>query len=765
MLISPPFLPQRQVNQSDTEWLQSAMICGEPGDGAFPISHQLGWHGGVHLVAPLTDTIDERVRAVSDGTVLFKRAPSSRQSDPNHPLNYRGWTDDGCVVLRHETDIGSGPHAESVVFFSLYIHLSSIHPAVVAGRRVSRKAELGQAGQIYGGMARQIHFEIVCDEPNLLSLVGRSGGQLDLSQDGRADSIYGSNYFLLPSGTQIFEHQPLDYLVAPTRQPPRLNKHAPLPALVPLTPMDTTTTIVVVELQYAGGDGEVGQRGDLVVRSWTPEGEAIGELNREENAEYNLFPTASAISKSFANESGPAPTTVYEMLRYGRRVNPSSEAVIPGNLPHWRKISHPRGEGWVNLNLESIRKFSDADFPPWKGWTFIDDSEDKDSRCDSALVKSWLDTDKSGASTAIECIAAMAHPTVAKKLAKTICNFPSEWTASTIDARWGWLKVAGAQGEVPMSSVDFNELKAHIAALCFSHTEVANATWHLQPLEFIRQFRQCTWFSRNELCQQLPRSSGTSAHTASPISWTTATARLQEYVLPMNLVMRKFGIVSRVRQTHFLAQTYIETGLWRTMEEFGGARQQRRRSGELYWPAPAMQYYQAFFGRGAMQLTWAGNFDAYGKYRRLPNVVNGYKYEDERITQTSTHYWGDPRDRSGNIAQDGKLWFPRYDPHDISSTPFLACDSAGFYWISKDTGHGTLNINRTADNGITEGAIGRASVLVNGGGYGFAERQSYAAYIERYLCDSVGTEASRNFTVTYRNGTCNVYVDFTPQRP
>lgn len=76
-----------------------------------------------------------------------------------------------------------------------------------------------------------------------------------------------------------------------------------------------------------------------------------------------------------------------------------------------------------------------------------------------------------------------------------------------------------------------------------------------------------------------------------------------------------------------------------------------------------------------------------------------------------------------------------------------------------------MNINRTADQGVTHDAVGRASVLVNGGSYRFSERQGYAVYIDRFLKDRVSTEESRTFNVIYRGRNYNVYVNFTPQRP
>lgn len=765
MLISPPFLPTRQANQSEDDWLASAMICGQPGDGAFPLSFQLGWHGGVHLTAPAAGNGTARVRAVADGTVVFVRAPTARVDDPHHPQNYRGWTDNGCALLRHQTAIGTGANAEEVVFFSLYMHLSQLNPQLAVGRRVFRKDEIGQAGQIYGSTQRKIHFEIVCDDANLRKLAGRTGGAVERTRDGRTDAVYGSMYFLLPAGSRVFGAQPVPHLTAAHRQPPKPNAKAPLPPLVALDPVYTTDRPLIVEMRYAGGEGALDDRGDLVVTTREADGRELAAPLREEEGEYRLFESAKAIAKAFPAATAPAQTTVFEMLRFGRRVNTADEAAIPAAVPHWRRIAYPNGTGWVNLNVEAIRKFSDADLPDWRGWTLVDDAADGDSRCDSATLRGWLDSDGDGSVTPEEARAAMNDAAIAARLAKAVCKFPSEWNAATIDARWGWLKTASAENPTPLEPADFDELKAHITALCIDAEALQAAQWHWHPLEFMRHFRRCTWLSVEELTQLLPRRSGPNAAQAASIPWATAQARMQPYSTPLNKTMRKFGMVSRSRQIHFLAQTYIETALWRTMEELGRAHQQRRRNGTMYWPAPAMQYYQAFYGRGAMQLTWAGNYDSYGLYRAFPQVGANHRYVDDRITHTSTHYWADPRDSHGNVTQAARLWYPRFDPNDIATSPFYACDSAGYYWTSKNTGGGRLNINRTADQGVTTDAVGRASVLVNGGGYGFAERQSYAVYVERYLDDAVGTDATRSFTVTYRGRNYNVYVDFTPQRP
>ena len=119
MLLSPPFLPARADAQTEADWLNAAMSGGQVGDGAYPVSLNLGWHGGVHLHAPMTGNTSERVRAIADGTVAFTRAATPRIDDLTHAQNYRGgWTDNGCVVIRHETDIGVGAQATAVVFYS-----------------------------------------------------------------------------------------------------------------------------------------------------------------------------------------------------------------------------------------------------------------------------------------------------------------------------------------------------------------------------------------------------------------------------------------------------------------------------------------------------------------------------------------------------------------------------------------------------------------------------------------------------------------------
>jgi hypothetical protein len=119
--------------------------------------------------------------------------------------NYNGATDCGYVLLKHETEIGSGENAK-VVYFSLYMHLASINVAVKTGEKVYRKDPLGTVGQVDGRNA--VHFQIFCDDANLAKLVGRTKPELDLTKNGRTDAIYGDMHFYLPTGTKFYSHAP-----------------------------------------------------------------------------------------------------------------------------------------------------------------------------------------------------------------------------------------------------------------------------------------------------------------------------------------------------------------------------------------------------------------------------------------------------------------------------------------------------------------------------------------------------------------------------
>ncbi|RDS78708.1 hypothetical protein DWU98_21520, partial [Dyella monticola] len=356
------------------------------------------------------------------------------------------------------------------------------------------------------------------------------------------------------------------------------------------------------------------------------------------------------------------------------------------------------------------------------------------------------------------------------------CKVPTEWAADGIEQRYAWLKRTqpfvrtGEQNQTPtLNETQWAAFEAHVRALCFweqakqaGHLDLDAVHWHVDPREFIKQFRKCGWLSVEELAQLMPR-------RPSGMTWDTAEGRLRRYQIDLNKCSQKYLLGVRERLAQFLAQIYAETDRFRTIEE----------------DSRGVGYtYGSFYGRGLMQLTWAENYDAYGKYRNFPanpsRTYQGTGSPGDPITSTSMHEWAPPiKEPDRTIKHDRRLWAPRYDPALIASDTYNACDSAGYFWITKHY-MGTSNINRLVDEGFSTDTVGKTNVLVNGGSNSYNERQGYAAYIYWYLSDSIQTDVVQQLTsiqqLTFArygiekgrwiaNGVASHQVDYTPQRP
>ena len=676
MQISPPFLPARAVDESEDDWLDRCMAGGAAGDGAYPVSFNLAWHGGMHLKAPRDGASFEPVRAIADGTVVFRRDPSSPPAESlpeDHAQAYNGgWTDNGVVVIRHDTEIGDGSNA-SVTFFSIYMHLNAIDATVsttVRGGRIFRKAEIGHAGQIYGSVDRRIHFEIVCNDDNLTKLVGRASGERSLDSDGRTDSVYGAMYVLLPAGTHVFAEKPLPNSAAAMTRPAPTPGH-PHPAPVACGAVHATADEIVIALRTAAGEGVDGHRGSVFVQTYRLDGSTIGAEIEEANGEYDFYTRAKAISESYPSGARPAASAVYELLRFGRVIG--SDSLVPADVPCWRQIRHDgSGVGWVNLNASRLRKFSDADFPQWRSWRLMDDSADRDSRCDSAAIRGWLDRDGDGTVRPHEASMRLADEQVAPKLARVICKFATEWDASRVDAQWTWLKTETPENPKPLSDEDFARLRAHLNALQFwpGGTGLPVLHWHFPPKEFVRQFRKCGWLTAGELVQLLPGDH--------PLSFNQMRTRLIAGVsgttqtlpgglnIALNLVCRKYVLESAIRRAHFWGQAAQETDQLQTVREYA--------SGLAYENRPDLGNTGngdgvRFRGRGVIQMTGRSNYARYGVYR-------------------GSNFTTEPN----NLL--------------LQTEAYAACDASTFYWVAEHTrdrvnGHwildGLVGISRRAD--------------------------------------------------------------------
>ncbi|MBD8252013.1 M23 family metallopeptidase [Pantoea agglomerans] len=735
MIISPPFLKAKNVHESDAAWIERVMAVVDRRD--YPVNGHGSWHGGIHIAHTDGGRPFESVRAVADGIVVSVRKSSGIGKRDKVPLNLNAdqpnvkGSDDGYVLLKHATEIGSGEDAK-VVFYSLYMHLKSLESTVKVGEKVYRKDPLGTSGMV--DAVNAFHFQIFCDDDNISKLTGRKGRELDVSKDGRTDAVYGDIHFYLPAGTKFYDKAPANNSTAITGLSELNTSNAPLYASMTLAQGNCT---MVTRQKNTQIDGKYDLLGEPLVN-------ADGE-----DYEYNLYKTALKNYKE-------SPSAGFELLRFGRVINTDHETLVPADAPLWMMVNYPGGKGVVNLADPSIKKFSDADFPHWTGWQLVDDDSDSDSQCNSAAIKKLQEDGEFD-----------------NQCGKLICHFPFEWEKSTIDTRFSWLKT-GSEEHDPMTDEDYAKFKAHAEALCFESAFSSGSLWHFNPTKLIKNLRACGWLSHEEISSMIPRKYY-EGYPSKPVNvtvpWATSFGRWDKYVKDFNNACNKYNIISPLRRSAFLGQIYIETGMLRTMTE--GGKGQKNSKGKFV--SPATEYYQPFYGRGFMQLTWPQNFDDYRKFRtkgKLPDETSGYVYDDSRITTVSEHYWADPRKtvvdkhthEKHTVIDDEllKRWHPRYDPKIVAEDSFCATDSAGFYWVSKHHSH-EININRVLDNGVTSESIGRCSVLVNGGGYGYFERQAYTRYAFYYLNDAVTTNTKETVEVQKGRSTVKITVDYTRQ--
>jgi predicted chitinase len=678
MIISPPFLRDKDATQSDAGWVEAMMPVNAR--RGYPLNASESWHGGIHISHTDAGTTPEKVRAIADGTVVSFRKPSPPEKRDQFPLKYapvRG-TDDGYVLLKHETEIGSGEDSK-VVFYSLYMHLKFLEAEIKADAKIYRKDPLGSSGMTDG--RNEFHFQIFCDDDNISKLTGRKTKELDTSNDGRTDAVYGDIHFYLPAGTTFYDKAPAKNSTS----------------LTGLSELYTSSTPLYVSMTLAQGNCTMvtRQKNTQIDGKYDLLGEPLVNVDGKDY-EYNLYKTAMRNYKE-------SPSAGFELLRFGRVINTGHEALVPADAPLWMTVSYPGGKGVVNLADSSIKKFSDADFPHWTGWLLVDDDNDTHSQCNSAIIRKLQEEGSFEAQSN-----------------RLICCLPFEWEKSTIDARYKWLvtglpweqctpektaiwQVPGVQESkerMLMSEEDYGKFKQHAEALCFDSGSLGSGRlWHFEPKAIINHLRNCSWLSFSEMKQIVPshalRQSGRNRY-----AWEAINTNLREsgsilsnQISNLNYAMRKYCINTPFRIACFLGNAIQETGWLRTLHEGNGSN---------LWYAP-------WYGRGFLQLTNPDNYLNYFKYMGKAvqeplrhRLVNTYA----SIAAQS------PGNRSNATLQDRN--FPmlstefielRNDVSNSSSSSILAADSAGFYWVK----------NKMAKYADEEHVLERVSVNSNVG--------------------------------------------------
>ncbi len=522
MIISPPFLRDKDATQSDADWVEAMMPVNSR--RGYPLNASESWHGGIHISHTDAGTTPEKVRAIADGTVVSFRKPSPPDKRDQFPLKYapnRG-TDDGYVLLKHETEIGYGEDGK-VVFYSLYMHLKFLETEIKADAKIYRKDPLGSSGMTDG--QNEFHFQIFCDDDNIKKLTGRKTKELDVSKDGRTDAVYGDIHFYLPAGTKFYDKAPEDNSTSITGLSELYTSNTPLYASMTLAQGSCT---MVTRQKNTQIDGMYDLQGEPLVN-------ADGE-----DYEYNLY----KISMRNYKES---PSAGFELLRFGRVINTEHETLVPADAPLWMTVNYPGGKGVVNLADPNIKKFSDADFPHWTGWQLIDDDTDSNSQCNSTAIAALNENVDYG-----------------NQCGKLICHFPFEWEKSTVDARFSWLKI-GSDKHDPMSEENYAKFKAHAEALCFDSGSFASGhLWHFEPKAFIRQFKKCGWLD-SEVIEKVmvANTSKKNKNALDNIRGGTLW-----YYVDINNVMRKYNFSDANRICHFLGQGAVESGYLLSMQEF-----------------------------------------------------------------------------------------------------------------------------------------------------------------------------------------------------
>ena len=640
MIISPPFLPVRAAGQSEESWLDEAMRPTasrlpdtHAAEGSFPLSHNLCWHNGIHLQAPIDDGGNLPVRAIADGIVRFVNPPAPANLRVDDPQNYNpfqragtesnpAWTDNGCVIIEHTTSIGATGTAETqVTFYSLYTHLNELgrrtipgetnRPYWAAGDRIWRKDVVGQAGRIYGH-GGQIHFEICFDTTNLQRLLGRTPAWVDPAShaaptsDGRSDAVYGSTYFFLPSSS-------------PT--------HA------------GTLRLNAILGGTSGAAGELGtplwvrmtyDDGGCTFESFDRLGTRLAALPGDAASEYGLYADSLARHEAVrpADRTLSSPSGWYELLRLGRNLGHGSGDAdndpLPVKAAHWRRIPNAAGAAvWADLNADGTFKFSDADFLPVMGWNCIDDDTNPgDQRCESPNLLSLILEPGDGNAAGMEpdqLIRRLGDPNVRARLRKTCCKFPSEWDKATIAERYQFVQKLQTFVEAPH---EWQRLEAHLKALSFDGlpAKYLQADWHVQPRELIGQMRKCGWLSAREFAQCFPRKQlhlrGTSFHLVTK-PWTEILPRADSWARAFNIENRRFGVArTRQRLVHYFSHVIPETGFLAMVKEGDNTAGTYLR-GQPYWP---------YYGRGLIQLTWLDKYQEYGRFRAFPRTESAGTY-------------------------------------------------------------------------------------------------------------------------------------------
>ncbi|KQR78471.1 hypothetical protein ASG35_08505 [Burkholderia sp. Leaf177] len=555
--------------------------------GIYPVAFDRRWHTGAHL-AP--SVLTEKVRAIADGEVVaYRVCQHAIEGSPGSADSSAGF-----VLLKHKTETGDG---RVLTFYSLYMHLlefdryndygtpldvlppflrvcspgPDMHPPVAppsqsgSGQKVYRKDVLGLMGKCHG--QRHLHFEIFMTQADFNAYFGTTQlGKTQLTTPAKPD-CWGSTYYVI-SGAYNFTRVPVDQTMTRENKLHGIAFQAQTDGRLPANHK------LYVEVYF-----HLGQR---YTRSWLDKGDGQPMLltrspvaDASVDYEYDLYKRATALYPA-------CPSDGYEMLRFGRILSTPVTLQDSAARKTWISVVFDEAgtQGYIDVADNAIQKLSDADFPFFTGWKKLSEDHgpfDSDGLCDIDSLKKLLgdaktDAAASGGNVSATVVSTVqkkgdqliayvkSHPAIRKQLRGLVCEAPSEWDSSNHEARYAKLKQAGEFYENnPRGYAEFMHLLNQFQFWGSTPLVAGEKLWFFHPLEFIRHFRKCGWLSEEEFKQVYENKRYKRTQNPEEIRAT--------YLRSINGALRKYGLTTPLRASHFLGQGAVESSWLTLMQE------------------------------------------------------------------------------------------------------------------------------------------------------------------------------------------------------
>jgi hypothetical protein len=666
----------------------SIFNCCEKLSGSYPMGKNRFWHGGVHM-HPADRSAP--IRAIADGDLVAYRFDEKDETDAYfektpYSRNF--------VLLKHEAELGQTSLGLSkITFYSLYMHLQAWSQAktkngplkvnlvkggsVVADgccqlgnekQKVQRGDILGFCGSVPDNFATPstgLHFEIFFDDVSFLA--------------NEHKTVWG--HCKLTKDLQVFE----ELLITET-----LTVDIAKPLIV--DNLGSTENYVKI----SSGRRKYWISVDQI---YPKETEFTDPKRREKiTTKKEYFSIKSTLNayrknpnkneKTLAKETSIIPW-LDPWLKKGefREENINGKTFVQvyfskTNDIFWAeksKIFYVSDADWINFNkVEEHGKYS------------------KDGFIDDDGLKKL-------------CAISEDHPPSnikktdlgdAEKILLLLTRHPTEWCKRDISKRFERV-TKDEFGTGKLTPEQFAKLTLHISRLAFwddvPGLPSIDNIWHAHPIKFIESLAKCMWLSKTELSQIYPSKPG----SGEDFNHGTSDETREKYRNDINKCCYRYGVNSRLRQSHFFGQGAVESSSLKLMLEDGtGEKYEKRENIGNTQPGDGPR----FKGRGFKQLTGRYNYGEYWAFRGWLEKGQDFDIGWEK---------------------DKKKRFPKIDDPDKLIRDTFSCVDAGCWYIAR---------LRTKTVIAMDGDdIGQVTEAINGADGGLADRIKSTKRIKKVL--------------------------------